>query len=317
MPSAPCTFTLVTDPEQVLQLVEPLVATEPEALSVLASVTRSLVVDPGRHLEPRWWVGTDASGQVVAAAMHTPPHQVHIALATPDQARTLAAGLADLAGSAELAGSAGLAGRAERADLPGVGGLRAPAEAFADEWTARTGASATVAMEVGRFGLPTRPRVPFAVAGRYRVAEPGDMAVVDAWHQQFVDAVEGGGRRAGALTEHLADGRIGLWEDAGRLVSMAYASPASGGVTRISGVWTPPALRGHGYASALVAALSRARQDAGEACMLYTDLANPTSNAIYRAVGYRRVGDSISIAFNAATCSTPLGGGSAQDATGT
>ena len=78
---------------------------------------------------------------------------------------------------------------------------------------------------------------------------------------------------------------------------MAYASPANGGVTRISGVWTPPELRGHGYASGVVAALSTARLDAGEACMLYTDLANPTSNAIYQAMGYRRVGDSISIAF--------------------
>ena len=78
---------------------------------------------------------------------------------------------------------------------------------------------------------------------------------------------------------------------------MAYASPASGGVTRISGVWTPPGLRGRGYASGVVAALSIARLDAGDACMLYTDLANPTSNAIYTAMGYRRVGDSISIAF--------------------
>jgi predicted GNAT family acetyltransferase len=80
-------------------------------------------------------------------------------------------------------------------------------------------------------------------------------------------------------------------------VSMAYASPASGGVTRIAGVWTPPELRGHGYASGVVAALSAARLDAGEACMLYSDLANPTSNAIYGAMGYRRVGDSISITF--------------------
>ena len=80
---------------------------------------------------------------------------------------------------------------------------------------------------------------------------------------------------------------------------MAYASPASGGVTRISGVWTPPELRGRGYATAVVAARSTARQDAGEACMLFTDLANPTSNAIYQAIGYRRVGDNVNIAFSA------------------
>ena len=80
---------------------------------------------------------------------------------------------------------------------------------------------------------------------------------------------------------------------------MAYASPANGGVTRIAGVWTPPELRRHGYASGVVAALSTERQDAGERCMLFTDLANPTSNAIYEAMGYRRVGDAITIAFSA------------------
>jgi predicted GNAT family acetyltransferase len=32
--------------------------------------------------------------------------------------------------------------------------------------------------------------------------------------------------------------------------------------------------------------------------MLYTDLANPTSNAIYQAVGYRRIADAVSLAFD-------------------
>jgi predicted GNAT family acetyltransferase len=152
-------------------------------------------------------------------------------------------------------------------------------------------------MEVGRYDLPARPHVPFVVSGSFRLADGTDIELVDLWHQQFVDAFEGPGRVVPSLDRHVADGRVGLWEDAGRTVSMAYASPASGGVTRISGVWTPPELRGHGYASGVVAALSAARLDAGEACMLYTDLANPTSNAIYGAMGYRRVGDSISIAF--------------------
>jgi predicted GNAT family acetyltransferase len=78
---------------------------------------------------------------------------------------------------------------------------------------------------------------------------------------------------------------------------MAHASLVNGGVTRISGVWTPVELRGRGYASAVVAALSSERMDAGESCMLFTDLANPTSNKIYQAMGYRRIGDNITIEF--------------------
>ncbi|KRF48209.1 GCN5 family acetyltransferase [Terrabacter sp. Soil811] len=274
------TFTLVTDAAEAQARFAGLVAREPEALSVVASVTDGLVVDRSRYVGARWWAATDASGEVVGAFMHTPPHPLHIALASADEARDLAALLADQCDV-----------------LPGVGGQRRPAEAFATEWVARTGATSRVAMEVGRFDLPTPPHVPFEVSGSFRLATDADTALVDGWHQQFVDAIEGEGRVVPSLDRHVTDGRVGLWEDAGRTVSMAYASPASGGVTRISGVWTPPELRGHGYASGVVAALSSARLDAGEACMLYTDLANPTSNAIYTAMGYRRVGDSISIAF--------------------
>ncbi|WP_374969862.1 GNAT family N-acetyltransferase [Terrabacter sp. BE26] len=280
MPPAATTFTLLTDPAEARARLAGLVEREPEALSVVASVTASLMADPSRFEGPRWWAGAAPSGEAVAAFMHTPPHPLHIALATCDEARDLAALLAD---------------RGD--DLPGVGGEREPAEAFAAEWVVRTGATATVAMEQARYDLPTRPRLPFEVCGRFRLATEEDAALLDEWHQQFLEVVEGAGRAAPLLTQHLADGRVGLWEDAGRPVSMAYASVASGGVTRVSGVWTPPELRGHGYASAVVAALSSARMDAGEACMLYTDLANRTSNAIYSALGYRRVGDSIRITF--------------------
>jgi len=57
-------------------------------------------------------------------------------------------------------------------------------------------------------------------------------------------------------------------------------------------VYTPPEFRGRGYASALVAALSQAMLDAGyHFCTLFTDLANPTSNHIYQAIGYQPVCD--------------------------
>jgi predicted GNAT family acetyltransferase len=57
-------------------------------------------------------------------------------------------------------------------------------------------------------------------------------------------------------------------------------------------VYTPPGLRGRGYASALVAAVSQAQLDAGRTFVfLFTDLANPTANHIYQAIGYERVRD--------------------------
>ena len=61
---------------------------------------------------------------------------------------------------------------------------------------------------------------------------------------------------------------------------------------------TPPGHRGRGYASALVAAASQAQLDEGLAfCFLFTDLANPTSNHIYQAIGYEPVTDIDAYAF--------------------
>ena len=72
------------------------------------------------------------------------------------------------------------------------------------------------------------------------------------------------------------------------------------GMVRIGPVYTPPELRGHGYASAATAALSQRRSKPGrEEVLLYTDLANPVSNSIYQRIGYRPVEDRVVLAFSA------------------
>jgi predicted GNAT family acetyltransferase len=64
------------------------------------------------------------------------------------------------------------------------------------------------------------------------------------------------------------------------------------GVVRVGPVWTPPDLRGRGYASALVAATTALALERGaRRCMLFADVANATSNAIYRRIGFERVAD--------------------------
>jgi hypothetical protein len=63
-------------------------------------------------------------------------------------------------------------------------------------------------------------------------------------------------------------------------------------------VYTPPELRGNGYATALTAEVSQRLLDGGRTfCFLYTDAANPTSNAIYERIGYRKVCEAAAIAF--------------------
>jgi RimJ/RimL family protein N-acetyltransferase len=280
MPPTSLSFTCTSDPVEAKSWFAELIEREPVALSVIGSVSESLIADPTRFENPRWWAGRE-DDSVVAAYMHTPPHALHIGLSTVGQARELAAHLAG-----------------EGYHPPAVGGVREPAEAFADAWTRLTGTHATTVMELGTFDLPVRAGMPFEVRGRFRLAGPDDLDLVDGWAHDFhVEALPESPAQVASLAPHVTDGRVGLWVVDDEPVSMAYASRANGGVTRISGVWTPRTLRGNGYASAVVAALSNARMDRGERCMLYTDLANPTSNAIYQALGYRRVGDSVTIRF--------------------
>jgi predicted GNAT family acetyltransferase len=79
---------------------------------------------------------------------------------------------------------------------------------------------------------------------------------------------------------------------------MCGVHPAPPVGARIGPVYTPPELRGNGYATALVAAASQEQLDAGEpACFLGTDLANPTSNAIYQRIGYEWVCEAIDLRF--------------------
>ena len=75
-------------------------------------------------------------------------------------------------------------------------------------------------------------------------------------------------------------------------VSMAAGTrPIVHGIT-VNRVYTSPALRRRGYATACVAALSQRLLDEGyQFSMLFTDLANPTSNNIYQQIGYRPVCD--------------------------
>jgi predicted GNAT family acetyltransferase len=79
---------------------------------------------------------------------------------------------------------------------------------------------------------------------------------------------------------------------------MAGRSREVAGQIRVAPVYTPPELRGKGYAGGATAAVSQAALDTGAAeVMLFTDLANPTSNALYPRLGYQPVTDFLMLKF--------------------
>jgi RimJ/RimL family protein N-acetyltransferase len=262
---------------------------EPARNTVILSVTENLRLKgqvtregPPRADEPLfgWWrTGTDQA----AAFMHTPGYPVFL---------TAMSGQA----AAALAGLLAASGRT----VPGANAQTGAAEAFTDAWRQRTGDAVTVhrLMRLHRLGTLSWPDP--GPEGRPRVAGQRDRDLLLAWFDAFAVEVDdaAGQDHVSAVDERLGYGGLTVWEAAGAPVSVAGITRAVDGMTRVGPVYTPPALRGRGYAGGATAAVSQAALDAGATqVVLYTDLANPTSNALYERLGYRPVEDRIELSF--------------------
>ncbi len=181
--------------------------------------------------------------------------------------------------------------------LPGVNAEAATAARFAGHWTERT-RSAARPHQGQRIYEAERVAAARAVGGSLRLAATADRDLLLRWFEGFATDTGGGGSSgaAEAVDRRLPAGHLWLWDDSGPKAMAGLSAPVSG-VVRVGPVYTPPELRGHGYASALVGSLSEAVLGDGNRCILYTDLANPTSNAIYRSLGYRAVAEGLIYRF--------------------
>jgi len=161
----------------------------------------------------------------------------------------------------------------------------------------------TITQRLGQ-GIYENRRVVWPVTrpnGRRRVAVKGDEETLVAFHLALSESI--GQRESNAAARSSVAARIAaralyVWDDDGRIVSSAAAvGPTPHGI-RINLVYTPPECRRRGYASYLVAELTQELLDAGRSFVfLHTDLENPTSNALYKRIGYERVGDFLMLAL--------------------
>jgi GNAT superfamily N-acetyltransferase len=151
--------------------------------------------------------------------------------------------------------------------------------------------------------LITPPGVP----GSLRTATLDDFDLAKDWVDRFmIDADEQAGRDPAAhgreeiapedLRKRIERGTYWFWiDETGERVHLTGANPPAFGVARIGPVYTPPEQRRKGYAGAAVAAVSRILLEQGARVCLYTDQANPTSNGVYVALGYRPVVDQVNL----------------------
>lgn len=93
-------------------------------------------------------------------------------------------------------------------------------------------------------------------------------------------------------------GNLVAWEVNGEPVSMVSATRPTPHNITITYVYTPSNQRKKGYASDCVAAYTQQLLDRGyQSTSLYADQSNPTSNYVYKQIGYEEIMDSIVIQF--------------------
>ena len=266
------------DPAFVLRRADEFLSSEPVLHNLILSILHSRVTqgDPGRY-----WIASHEAKTVGVVAQSPIEYPATL---TPMGPRAVLA-LVDAIAEAGVT-------------LPGVNGDAATAASFAGQWSERCKSAAVPFQGTRLYELLELGEVP-RTEGQLRQAGPGDRSLMILWTRAFQDEIgESANDTERRVDRGLAAGQIWLWDQNGESTSMAVGREPAKGVVRLSGVYTPSEKRKHGYAAACVHALSKHLRDGGYRCILYTDLGNPTSNSIYRRIGYKAVAEALRYRFD-------------------
>ncbi len=293
----------LTDPAAFLDLAGDHLGAEPVVATIVTTMAHRAVGaadapgpingHSGASTPPRWWLAVlDEAGRVRGAGMRTAPFEPYppYLLPMPDEAA--------------LALARQLHDRGE--PVQGVNGALPATRIVAEELVRLRGGRIDVDMHTRLFELGDLVP-PAPAAGRLVAATEEDLPLVSRWWHAFhLDADAQAGREPGAshheapgeedLRRRVRAGVVWLWvTPGGERVHLTGANPPAFGVARVGPVYTPPEQRGRGYAASAVAEVSRLLTEAGSRACLFTDQANPVSNRLYLALGYRPVLDMVSL----------------------
>jgi RimJ/RimL family protein N-acetyltransferase len=245
-----------------------------------------VAADLGVDAEVRAWLVRDGREVVGAVLRRSDDGPLLVALDPARSAFGLAAGL--------------VAGGFPPGELIAQSSL---ARALAQGWATMVGAEAVRQMGLHLLActeLAADPELP-APDGRPRSATPADAEAVRAMVAAFVrEALP----HRTAFAERAADravARLGqdeglcVWDVDDVPVAITRIGDLVAGARPIMSVYTPPEYRGQGYATALVAALTRDALASDTAVVnLAADVDHAFSTALYERIGYRRVGEQAS-----------------------
>jgi uncharacterized protein len=244
--------------------------------SIMSISAARMVSGPTGDDADAYFASVEHEGAVVAAALHSSSGSVMLTGTSAPALTLLAADMAERS----------------RAPKSMVGPL-ATCETFAREWIGRTGQRHALRFHLRHYELHRRPSLPRA-PGNMRLPRQDEHDLLLAWQLAFIEEVslsDDPARIQRIFARRLEQGTVRVWDDDG-VVSLAGYGDGGTDVARIAPVFTPPEHRRRNYASALVGELSRELFEQGKRAMfLTTDVANPTSNSIYRKIGYVPVAD--------------------------
>ncbi len=269
------------DPHAFCDRVLPLLLRHEAENNLMISVALRLADGTGTWGDaPPVLYAVEDAGQMIAAALQTPPHYLQLTRMGEDALACLVDAL-----------------RAGNHALPGVLGPVGVVETFAKRWADGRELQAQVEKGMGIYQLE-RVVPPAHPGGLQALATEDDIPLLLEWLRDFFhDTGLPEQENEALIRKALSDERFFLWQAPAPVSLAACCGPTPHGM-RINSVYTPPEQRGKGYASANVAALSQHLLDNGCLfCYLFTDLDNPTSNSIYQKIGYRRVCEFTSVRF--------------------
>jgi predicted GNAT family acetyltransferase len=276
------------DPIAFREVATPYLVRDEARHNLLLGISTTLIQRPELYDAYDLWVVSEGD-DVIGAALRT--HPLNLVLAQPTNDAALDALVDRLL--------------QERQVLPGVIAAIPELETFVGAWTSENDLDASRVLRHGIYQLRDVQPLP-AAPGHARPVTPEDRDTVIPWIVSFAEEAlpedNQAERQIRFVESRLAstdDAGLWFWEDGGRPVSVSgYGGPTPNGM-RIGPVYTPPELRGRGYATSLVAEQSRWLLGTGRTlCFLYADLDNPTSNALYRRIGYRMIAEAGEVRFD-------------------
>ena len=183
-----------------------------------------------------------------------------------------------------------LADLTARMDYPGVVGPEMTATWFTDR-ARELGLKFLEPVPQQIYSITNKPRFPGA-SGSARSAGEEDASLLSDWLVAFYREAVAQDRLPPReeLERAAGEHRFLFWVVNGQPVSMAGIVRRLKHSAAITGVYTPPELRGHGYAGSVTAAtVERIYAEGRKIACLYTDLRNPASNRCYTNIGFAPV----------------------------